>query len=213
MRTTRRGYLAAAAGTAAGLAGCIGGAAGPSGGGNCPAAKSGKVKTLAAPVIGDPEADVTVAAFEDFACPHCKHYSLETFPPIRKQFVDTKKVRYEQHDFPIPVNKKWSWAAGNAARSVQEQTDDATYFEYAHSLFENQTDYSMSLLGDLADRVGATPCAVRAAARDDTYKPVLESDRQDGIKKGVRGTPTVFVNGKPVRATVSDIRAAIKSKL
>jgi protein-disulfide isomerase len=214
MRTTRRGYLAAVPGTAAGLSGCLGSLTGGGSAGNCEAATSGTVSELPAPVAGDPEADVTVMAFEDFSCPHCRTYSLEIFPKVREQFVDPGKVRYEFHDFPIPVSRKWSWAAASAARAVQDRVDDAAFYDYAHALFENQGDYSMSLIEDLAEDTEATPCAVRAAAENETYRPVSKADRQRGQDMGVSGTPAVFVDGEYVRqATFSNIEAAIQSKL
>ena len=169
--------------------------------------------SLPAPVAGDPEADVTVKAFEDFSCPHCRAYSLDVFPKVREKYIATEKIRYEFHDFPIPVNQKWSWAAASAARSVQDRVDDAAFYDFAHALFENQGDYSMSLIEDLAGDTEAAPCAVRAAAANETYRPVLEADREAGLNMGVEATPSVFVDGQAVEHSFSKIESAIESKL
>jgi len=210
MNTTRRGYLAGAAGAVAGVAGCLGGGSGGDGGtGSCDAAVSGTVDSLPAPTIGDPDADVTVAVFEDFSCPHCADFSLNVFPQIREEYVDPGAISYEYHDLPIPVSEEWSWTVASAARSVQDQTDAESFFAFAKACYENQGSYSESLLSDLGEEVGATGCAVAAAAREDTYRPVVEADRQRGIDRGAEGTPAVFVNDQPVRPSYDAISSAI----
>ncbi|MGM0591732.1 MAG: thioredoxin domain-containing protein [Halobacteriota archaeon] len=212
MSRTRRAYLAAAAGVATGgLAGCLGTFTG--GGRRCEISDEPVVEELPPPVLGDPDADLTVMAFEDFACVHCRTYSLEVFPTIREEYVDTGDIRYEHHDFPIPVNRRWSWRAPSAARGVQDSMDDETFFEFAHDLFENQSDYSMNLITDLADGVGADGCAIRADAENETYRPVIETDQQLATSLGAGGTPAIYVGNQPVRPTVPDIRAAIDARL
>jgi hypothetical protein len=136
MDRTRRAYLAAAAGVGLGTAaGCLG--SGSGGAAGCTIEDEPTVSSLPAPTLGRSDAPVTVVAFEDFACPHCATYSLEVFPDIRPEYVETGVVRYQFRDFPVPVDERWSWQAASAARGVQDEMDDATFFEYAHALFEN----------------------------------------------------------------------------
>jgi protein-disulfide isomerase len=210
MEHTRRQYLAAAAG-AAGLgatAGCLGGGQGTD---DCTIEDESTVSKLAAPTLGPDDASVAVVTFEDFACPHCATFGLEVLPEIRSEYVDPGVARVEHRDFPIPVDERWSWQVASAARGVQDETDDATFFEYAHALFENQDAYSARLLTDLANDVGAPGCAIQADALNGTYRPVIEADRQSGIDSGVEGTPTVFVAGRPVEPTYDAIAAAIEA--
>jgi protein-disulfide isomerase len=213
MDRTRRAYLGAVAGVGlAATAGCLGGGGGGDGTGDCTVEDEPTVSSLPAPTIGADDADVTVAAFEDFACPHCATYSLEVFPDLRSEYVDAGVVRYEFHDFPIPVDERWSWQAASAARGVQDETDDETFFEYAHALFENQDDYSPALIADLADEVGAPGCAIQADARNETYRPVIEADRERAVDRGAQGTPAVFVAGRSVSPSYDAIADAIESE-
>jgi len=211
MQTTRRAYLATVAGAAGGLAGCLGGGGG---GSDCDAEQESPVESLPTPVLGDPDADVTVMAFEDFACGHCASYSLEQFPTIRSEYVDTGKIRYEHHDYPIPVDRKWSWAAASAARGVYDETDAETFFEYTHKVFQNQSDLSLDTLQSLADEVGAPGCDVREDADTGTYRPVVEADKARGDQLGIPGTPAIFVDGQLQRSYAADsISSAIESRL
>lgn len=207
---TRRDYLAAvAAGGAVGLAGCLGGDS-PAG---CERTDEPTVESMPAPVIGDPEAEVTVMAFEDFACPHCATYSLEEFPTLRSEYVDPGDVRYEFHDFPIPVDDKWSWEVASAARGVQDEADATAFFEFAHAAFESQDDFSYETVKSAAEEAGAPGCAVVNDAANEAYRPVVEAGRQRARDLGAGGTPAVYVDGQAVRPTAGDIGAAIDAAL
>jgi protein-disulfide isomerase len=206
MARTRRAYLAATAGVAGFAAGCLGGGGGGTG---CDADPGPTVTDLPSPTLGPADAPVTVEAFEDFACPHCATFSLEVLPRLRSEFVDPGTVRYVHRDFPLPVDERWSWQVPSAARAVQDEADDATFFEYAHALFDNQDDYSPALLVDLADEVGAPGCAVEADARAETYRPVIEADRRVAVDRGAGGTPAVYVGGRAVRPTYDAVAAAV----
>ena len=209
MDRTRRAYLGALGSVGAGLtAGCLGGSGGANG---CTIEDEPTVSTMPAPTIGDDDASVTVLAFEDFACPHCATYSLEVFPDLRAEYVETGVVSYEFHDFPIPVDEQWSWQAASAARGVQDETDDATFFEYAHALFENQSEFSPGRITTLANDVGAPGCAIQADAVNETYRPVVEADRQRAVDRGAEGTPAIFVDGQAVSPTYDAISSAIES--
>ena len=155
---TRRTFLASAGLGVAGLAGCIGGNDGGS-------TAEDPVESMPAPVAGNPDAGVTVMVFEDYSCPHCREFVLDVYPKVASNYVDPGKVRYEHHDFPIPVDSNWSWAAGSAARSVQDQTDDEAFYEYSHALFENQNQYSYDRIASLAEGAGADPDRTREEAK------------------------------------------------
>jgi protein-disulfide isomerase len=209
---TRRDYLAAvAAGGAVGVAGCLGGGGGGPAG--CDPTDEPAVSELAAPVIGDPNASVTVLAFEDYACPHCATYSLEEFPTVRSEYVDPGDVRYEFRDFPIPVSEKWSWEVASAARGVQDEVDAEAFFEFAHGAFESQGDFSYETIRSLAEEAGAPACAVVNDAANETYRPVVEADRQLALDSGAQGTPAVYVDGQLVQPTAERIGAAIDAAL
>jgi protein-disulfide isomerase len=210
MERTRRAYLGAAAVGLGATAGCLGG--GSSGANGCTIEDEPTVAELPSPTLGPDDADVTVMAFEDFACPHCATYSLEVSPRIRSEYVESGVVRYEFHDFPIPVDEQWSWQAASAARGVQDGMDDATFFEYAHALFENQSSLSAELVTDLANDVGAPGCEIQADAVNETYRQVVETDRQRAVDLGAEGTPAIYVDGQPVSPTYDAIVSAIEDR-
>src|SRR6476646_1823896 len=85
MRLTRRLALAAvAAAVLAGPAAAAPGVAGPND-----------------MSLGNPKAKVTVIEYASLSCPHCAHFQTETFPKIKKDYIDTGKIRFLYRDFPL----------------------------------------------------------------------------------------------------------------
>ena len=218
MERTRRSLLAGAASVGVvGAAGCRGGgggggAGGSSGGGDntldageydCDLSEPADPDFDFRPVIGDPDADVVVQAFEDFTCGHCATYKLEQFPTIREEYVDPGAVRYEHWDFPIPVNETWAVPVASAARGVGARNGAGAFFEFATAAYESQGSYSGEAIGAAAEAAGADPCAAVADAQFEAYEEASMSDRSEGESMGVSGTPTIFVDGE----AVADYRA------
>lgn len=51
-------------------------------------------------ILGDKDAPVTIISFSDDQCPFCRKFSTETLPLIKKDYIDTGKVRFVLRDFP-----------------------------------------------------------------------------------------------------------------
>jgi len=213
---TRRRTLLGTAGIVAGsLAGCLGSGKAASvdsdikcfdGSGDLSADQP-----LSAPIKGDPKADITVIAYEDFACPHCKEYVENVVPTIQKQYIKPGKVRYEHRDFPIPVKEPESYTAANAARAVQVLGGDKAFWVALDQLFAHQDSLGKDLYASLGKQTCLGKKKVKNAAANERYKETIREDRRHGRNKGVRATPTVLVNGSAVDPTVDAISAAIDS--
>src|SRR3989441_5343555 len=69
-------------------------------------ATSGPVRTSVAdaPVLGRADAPVTLVEFSDYQCPFCQRFFATTLPALKKDYVDTGKVRYVFRDFPLTTS-------------------------------------------------------------------------------------------------------------
>ncbi|QKY18259.1 thioredoxin domain-containing protein [Halorubrum sp. CBA1229] len=227
MERTRRSLIAGAASVGVvGAAGCLGGGGGGNGGGSegsdtldtgaydCDLSEPADPALDYRPVIGDPDADVVVKAFEDFTCGHCASYKLDHFPTVRAEYIDPGEVRYEHWDFPIPVNETWAVPVASAARGVGARNGSEAFFEFATAAYESQGSYSGEAIGAAAEAAGADPCAAIADAQFAAYEEASMSDRSEGQSIGVQGTPTIFVDGEAVEGyDAAAISAAIDSAL
>ena len=218
MSPTRRSYLTAVGGAAAlgSTAGCLGGSASalPDG---CDVGDLDSVSSLPRPALGPEDAAVTVDVFEDFACPHCQTFTEDVYPEIRSTYVDPGDVQYRFFDFPIPVDDTWSWAAASAARAVQDRADAETFFAFTEGVYANQgrlSEEGYQVVHDLADELGVDGCTVAAAAEQESYRPVVEADREEGVSREVPGTPAVYVDGDLLDGYgLNTVDSAIQSRL
>jgi protein-disulfide isomerase len=205
---TRRRYLAAAGGVGAlgvGTAGCLG--LGSSGGETTPTAVP---EALPPPTRGG--GDVTLTVYADFACPACQTFHENFVPPLESDYVEPGVVTYEHRDFPLEMHAPRSFDAANAARAVQDATDDETFFSYVDSLFSNQRRLSPDVYQSLAGDVDVDGEQVREAVEARIYRRTVSRDLDAGEEAGVRGTPTVFVDGEgPVDLSLEAIRDAIEA--
>ncbi|WP_267640248.1 DsbA family protein [Haloarchaeobius amylolyticus] len=204
-QTSRRWLLRGlGVGAATALAGCTGNltngsapaADGPTGdtqGAETPG--SGEASLLAEPTLGDLDAPVVIEAYTDYMCGHCSTFHLDTLPKVEEKYLSTGDVYYIHRDFPIPLNE-WSWNVAMAGRSVQASEGMDAFFAFSKAAYERQSAMSWKTIEDAARTVGADPKAVVAEAKAGTHRPTVTADRQSGIDRGVRGTPTFFVNGQ-----------------
>lgn len=202
MQQTRRGVLQSGAALSLGaLAGCLGGSGGSDG------------DVLEPPTLGESDTPVTIQAFEDFTCIHCRKFHMVVLPQIAAEYVEPGSAVFQRRDYPF-LDPEWSWKTANAARAVQVTEGDETFYEYTDQLYEHFGDYSLDAIGSAAEAVGADPETVRSAAEEGRYRATVEADKKRGTELGVKGTPSIFVNGSMVRSYAYDeVAAAIEALL
>lgn len=72
------------------------------------------------PALGDKNAKVTIVEFADLECPFCKRYFVDTFPQIKKEYIDTGKVAYYYRHFPLSFHPL-ALPFANASECANEQ--------------------------------------------------------------------------------------------
>jgi len=148
------------------------------------------------PIKGNKDAKVTIVEFEDFRCPFCQRYTLDTEPQIAKDYIDTGKVQlaFRQYPFLGPASN----VAADAAECANDQNK---FWEFHDYMFKNQPSesdtsmYNTDSLTKIATSLGMNGNDFRSCldAKKDDAK--AQADFQDGQKAGVSGTPTFYVNG------------------
>jgi len=143
------------------------------------------------PVLGDKNAPVTIVSFEDYQCPFCKRAFDQTFPQLKKDYIDTGKVKYVYRDFPLGFHPQ----ANPAAEASECADEQGKFWEYHDEIFNNQAtlgrDLYIKLAGDLGLDVGKfTQCIDNGEMKQE-----VQADTSYGSQIGVSGTPTFFING------------------
>lgn len=184
---TRRRFLASSAGIAM-LSGCSG---------LTSDAPDDAVQELPHPTRGDNSAPVTIGLHEDFGCPHCHDFNDIVLPKIESEYVSSGDALIEFYDFPVPVTD-WSWPAAESARAVQYRSDDETFWTYAKSLYDNQSQLGHDLFSEAASNLSLDGESVVTDTKENRFRPVVSSSREIGEARGASGTPYVVVNGSHV---------------
>ncbi len=149
------------------------------------------------PMIGDPDAPVTIVEFSDFECPFCARFHRETLPLIMQNYVETGAVNIVYRDFPIDRIHPNARAAHIASECADEQ---GAFWPYHDVLFEGQSRWSglgpeelagqlVSYAGDLSLDIGAfSSCLDNPAINAE-----ISADKAQGGQYGVTGTPAFFI--------------------
>jgi len=146
---------------------------------------------------GPATAPVTVVVFSDFECPYCK--KLRGLLAAEPLIMSGGKVRLVFRHMPAQAHR-WAQKAAEAAGCAQLQNADA-FWRLHDALFENQdkitADNVTQKVDDLAAQIETLNIRdFRECLRRQTSLGMVLRDRQIGTLVGVKGTPTMFINGE-----------------
>ncbi len=151
--------------------------------------------TESMPRLGDADAPVVLVEFADYQCPFCEEFFKDTFPNIKRDYIDTGKVRFYYQDFAFLGEE--SQFAGEAAKCAKEQGKFWEYHDYlyTHQDGENEGAFTQVNLKKFATELGLDQVKFDNCVDSRIYKPDVEAESSQGQSYGVSATPTVFING------------------
>jgi protein-disulfide isomerase len=150
-----------------------------------------KVKVMATGyAMGKMDAPLTLVEFTDLECPFCSRFHATTFEEIKKNYIDTGKVRYVTRDYPLPFHAN-AVKAANAARCAADQ---GKFWEFRSALIKNATKLGGDNILQYARDMRLNDKELSACLEKMTYDKDVQKDIEDAGKVGVSGTPT-FVLG------------------
>jgi len=169
-----------------------------------PAPTSDKVKMSVAPgwySLGRDDAPVTVVEFADYQCPFCRKFHSDTFAEIKKNYIDTGKVRYVSRDLPLDFHPNAPGAAV-AARCAGEQHK---FWEMRDMMVVNAADLTTPSLIKYGQQINLDMTAFGLCLNDKKYTAAIQKDVADANTMGISGTPS-FVVGKTAKDEINGVR-------
>ena len=161
-------------------------------------------------VMGKSTAPVTVIEYVSLTCPHCAQFQKELFPRMKKEFIDTGKVRYIVREFPI------GRTAGTAA-IVNRCAPEDKYFFLLNQFLTRQPEWVSQevrpeAIYAVAKASGMSRETFDKCLSNQTIIDGLTEVKQRGRQFGVIGTPTFFINGRKAQGVVTydQIKAMIE---
>lgn len=144
--------------------------------------------------LGDPKAPVTLIEYAALTCSHCRDFHLKVLPELKKNYIDTGKVRLVFRDFPF---NEIGMAAAMTARCVKPEN----YFSFVHAIFSSQDNWAYSptggqLIKQMAGFAGLAPNMVDACVTNKELGDKLLAIRVEATNSlQVNSTPTFLVEG------------------
>jgi protein-disulfide isomerase len=145
-------------------------------------------------IMGNPSATTWMLIVSDFQCPYCKQFHDERAATLRKEFVETGKVRFAYVHFPLNVHPNAVPAAeASMCAGAQEK-----FWPFHDGLFETVGKWGPStspqaVFDTIASGIGLDLTAFRQCMEDDVMLPIIQADHARSVSGKVRSTPTFIV--------------------
>ena len=138
---------------------------------------------------GDARAPVTLVEYGDFECPSCGR-AYPILKAIQERFGP--QLRFVFRNFPIPTNHRHALHAAEAAEAASAA---GRFWEMHDRLFEHQDALEDEDLASYAEAVGLDRHQFARDLASGKYAATVREHVASGERSGVRGTPTLFLNG------------------
>jgi len=141
--------------------------------------------------LGSADAPLMIVEFSDYQCPYCQRFHAEVLPELRRNFIDTGKVRLVFKDLPLAMHRE-ALPAAVAARCAAAQ---GKYWEMNEALFANQAKLSAGLYARLAEALHLDLKAFEACRTDPATTQAVRRDTREAQQFGLTSTPS-FLMGR-----------------
>lgn len=141
-------------------------------------------------VQGPDTAPVTLVEYGDYQCPYCGM----AYPVVKSlQRALGKQLRFVFRNFPLSDSHPNAQHAAEAAESAGAQ---GRFWEMHDTLYENQDALDDRDLLSYGKRIGIDADRLARDLEEGAYEARVREDFRSGVRSGVNGTPTFFVNGR-----------------
>lgn len=142
-------------------------------------------------VRGPASAPVTLVEYGDYQCPYCgaAHSVVQA---LQARFGD--ELRFVFRNFPLTQVHPYAEHAAEAAEAAGSESAD-TFWAMHDTLFEHQNALHDRDLVRYAESVGVAGSVIVQALESHAFLPRVKSDFMSGVRSGVNGTPSFFING------------------
>jgi len=154
------------------------------------------------PIIGNPDAPITIIEFSDFQCPFCARFYSQTLPLIYEEYIEPGKVKLVFRDYPIQSIHPNAVPAAVASECANEQ---GKFKEMHDMLFEKQNEWNnqetadaLSLFSQYATKIQLEQERFDSCLISGEYIDEIKKDFDDGRDYGVSGTPGFFVGNDQI---------------
>src|SRR5207248_9391886 len=124
-------------------------------------------------------------------CPFCQRFHVTTFAELKRQYIDTGKVRFYTRDLPLDFHPN----AMRAAEASRCANDQGKFWPLHDRMGANPDKLDLANLLSFASDLKMDVNTFKSCVESEKYKNAVQTDVMEAMKIGATGTPT-FVIGK-----------------
>jgi protein-disulfide isomerase len=143
-------------------------------------------------MLGSKDAPITMVEFTDYQCPFCRQFHSTAFNDLKKNYIDTGKVRFYSRDLPLDSLHPNAIRAAQAARCAADQ---GQFWALRNVMGSNPDKLDLDHILGFATDLKLDVLAFRTCVESEKYKAAVQNDVLEAMKIGAQATPT-FVIGK-----------------
>jgi protein-disulfide isomerase len=141
--------------------------------------------------LGRADAPITLVEFADYECPFCKGFHTGTYAELKKNYIDTGKVRFFSRDLPLEFHS----TASSAAEAARCAGDQDKYWQLRDALLTNPSAPNDDVIKKAAESLSIEMKAFQACLDSNKYKGEVQEDAAEATTLHIIGTPS-FVLGR-----------------
>ncbi len=157
---------------------------------------------------GNSSSVVQVAEYADLECPACRAANETLVKPLVAKYGN--QIRYDFYFFPLRSIHRYTMELSEAAECAADQ---GKFWEYVDLAFEKQPELTRGSAADWGSTLVSDQDVFSRCMRSHIKAKAIMAEYDQGIAMGVQGTPTFFVNGQQIPATIEDLSTAIEAQL
>ena len=166
-----------------------------------PSAEGVKVQIGKSPTLGSPSAPLTMVEFTDYQCFFCRQFYLNSFAELKKNFIDTGKLRYVVRDFPLSFHED----AMKAAQAAHCAGAQGQYWPMRNALISNQSSLGQDALLGYAQGMKLDMNRFRTCLTSGDYVAEIQRSMEGASIIEVSATPS-FVLGMSTPDGVAGVK-------
>jgi len=151
--------------------------------------------------LGAENAPVTIVEYASMTCSHCAAFHNDTYPALKKNYIDTGKVRFTLREFPLDALAAAAFMLARFSGDKREALVDLLFVQQKSWAF---VDKPLDGLEQTVKQAGISSEDFKKCLQDNAlYQNVLKVRQRGADKFGVDSTPTFFINGERKKGEIA----------
>ncbi|MFO1168054.1 MAG: thioredoxin domain-containing protein [Rhodoblastus sp.] len=151
--------------------------------------------------VGKADAPITIIEYASMTCSHCAAFHNDTYPLLKKNYLDTGKARFTLREFPLDALAAAAFMLARSAGDKREALVDLLFAQQKNWAF---VDKPLDALENTVKQAGIGSEEFKKVLQDNAlYQNVLKVRQRGADKFGVDSTPTFFINGERKKGEIA----------